>query len=300
MDAMKNSEIDTAKLQRRDIAIRTRGTDKGFVTQYVSPSELGDSVKPFVLLAHFNVASESSFEFPRHPHSGLVAVTIVLEGRVELLNSTGEAITLNKGSVEYLLAGRGVWHGGPVSVDGPMHSYVMWLALPPTYELTAPRELLVDASAVPTEGNARVLLGRFRGSQSPLPLPSLVTCLHIELRTGESWTYHPPAGHDVLWMVVCTGSVRVGESINEGELVIFDRSNASVEFVAQGECSMIIGSAPFSPYDIVELDSSVHTDIASSRVAKDEILRAGEELRAGGRLTAEEWEHSLEQLRKWD
>jgi redox-sensitive bicupin YhaK (pirin superfamily) len=181
-----------------------------------------------------------------------------------------------------------------------MCSFVMWLALPPTHELAAPRELLVDADEIPVEGNARVLLGRFNRAQSLLPLPSLATCLFVELRASEVWRYDPPEGHDVFWMVVCTGSVDVGEPINEGELVIFDRSGVSVDVLTQGGCSVIIGSAPFSRQDLIERDSSVHTSAASLKTARTEILRIGEQLSAEGHLTTEQWEHAREKLRRWD
>jgi hypothetical protein len=123
------------------------------------------------------------------------------------------------------------------------------------------------------------------------PVPA--TCLYVELSEGDRWRYDPPDTYDVLWMVVCSGSLDAGESVPEGELVVFERSGQSVSFVARSTCSFILGSAQFSPHDIVERHSSVHTSAAALRQAEDEIARLGEQLNAQGRLAAGQWESAM-------
>jgi hypothetical protein len=98
-------------------------------------------------------------------------------------------------------------------------------------------------------------------------------------------------------MVVCSGSLDAGEAVREGELAVFERSPQSVDIIARSDCSFILGSARFSPHDIVESHSSVHTSLAALHQAEDEIARLGEQLNAQGRLAAEQWESAMQKMR---
>ncbi|MFC0577420.1 pirin family protein [Paraburkholderia solisilvae] len=283
--------------RQRAIATRTKGRTNGPVTQLVSPSDLGQSLKPFVMLARYAVAESATFIYPLHPHSGIASLAMIVEGTLSCVDSNGKPKTLQRGAVELLVAGRGIWHGGPVNTIGSTCCYLMWLALPPEYELAEPSETFLDVQQTPAEGAARVLLGRLNGTESAWATPVPATCLYVELREGDSWRYDPPDGHDVLWVVVCSGSLGAGQTIDAGELVIFERSFASVQFVARSDCSFMLGSAPFSPHDIVESHSSVHTSAAAMRRAEDEITSLGEQLNAQGRLSAEQWESAMQKMR---
>jgi redox-sensitive bicupin YhaK (pirin superfamily) len=281
----------------RKIVTRTKGRTNGPITQFVSPSDLGQSMKPFVMLARYSVPGTATFNYPMHPHSGVASLAIIVEGTLHSVDSKGRPKILQRGSVEWLLAGRGIWHGGPVSTVAPTCGYLMWLALPPEHELAPPAEAFVDAKQLPVEGAARVLLGRFNGTESVWPAPVPATCLYVELKASDTWHYDPPETHDVLWMVVCAGALDAGEPVPEGDLVVFERSAQSLNIVARSDCSFILGSARFSPHDIVESHSSVHTSLAALRQAEDEIARLGEQLNAQGRLAAEQWESAMQKMR---
>ena len=65
----------------RDIIHRTRGSIGGPITRLVSPSDLGEVIKPFVFLDRFDFAgydTPMSMEHGWHPHSGIATVTVVL------------------------------------------------------------------------------------------------------------------------------------------------------------------------------------------------------------------------------
>lgn len=283
--------------QRRKIVTRTKGRTNGPITQFVSPSDLGQSMKPFVMLARYSVPEKATFNYPMHPHSGVASLAMIVEGTLHSVDSKGGPKVLQRGSVEWLMAGRGIWHGGPVGTIEPTCGYLMWLALPPEHELAPPAEAFIDARNTPAEGAARVLLGSFNGTESVWPAPVAATCLYVELGEGDKWHYDPPESHDVLWMMVCAGSLDAGESVREGELAVFERASQSVNLVARSACSFILGSARFSPHDIVESHSSVHTSLAALRQAEDEIARLGEQLNAQGRLAAEQWESAMQKMR---
>jgi redox-sensitive bicupin YhaK (pirin superfamily) len=226
--------------------------------------------------------------FPLHPHSGIATLTALLDGSLHILNSKGKPQTLTPGATEWMQAGRGTWHGGPISTPGEVRGYQLWIALPPDLELAEPYESFLPADKIPLEGPARVLLGQFNGVESPLRVPLPMTYLHVELNAGEQWRYDPPPGHDVLWIALYSGALDAGERVEAGEMVVFSESEGGVDFVAHENCGFMLGSAQRSPFDIVEGYFSVHTNAAALQFGELEIARVGAQLRTEGRLDDEQ------------
>ena len=52
------------------------------------------------------------FNGPLHPHSGIATLTYVAEGAVRETDPDNVKGTLLAGGVEWMQAGRGMWHGG--------------------------------------------------------------------------------------------------------------------------------------------------------------------------------------------
>ena len=190
----------------REIIYRTRGQTHGPITRLVSPSDLGELVKPFVFLdlAGFDGRfAPTPMGFGWHPHSGIATVTVMLEGAVRYAETTGNEGVLPPGGVE-----------------GP----------------------------------------------------------------GERWTYHPPRGHTVAWVAVHEGVLRTSSAIPSGEIAIFEPSEESIDFVAEGKTGFVLGSAAKHPHDLVLGNYSVHTSTEALREGEEEIRRIGQELRANGTL----------------
>jgi redox-sensitive bicupin YhaK (pirin superfamily) len=78
----------------------------------MSPGDLGELVKPFVFLDYFDAPSSGAPRMADYPHSGIATHTTLLQGSVDYRDSTGKSGTLSPGSVEWMQAGGGVWHGG--------------------------------------------------------------------------------------------------------------------------------------------------------------------------------------------
>src|SRR5271168_1898354 len=55
----------------RRIALVTDGRRHGPITRLVSPSDIGELIKPFVFLDHFEIAPRPEPLFGIHPHSGI-------------------------------------------------------------------------------------------------------------------------------------------------------------------------------------------------------------------------------------
>jgi redox-sensitive bicupin YhaK (pirin superfamily) len=287
MESATNARATAGSESSRRIVQRTRGRTDGPGTRLVSPSDIGQLIKPFVLLSHDVLGSSSRKEFPLHPHSGIATLTALLQGSLRFQDRKGQPSSLEAGDIAWMQAGRGVWHGGPVEWTGPLRLLQLWIALPPDLELSAPSEIIRRSKDIPKDGPAHVLLGSLNGQESQIGGTLPMTYLHVRLSAGERWRYTPPRGHDVLWIAVYSGSLEAGEHVSEGDLVVFDPSEGVVDFIAHEHCDFVLGSAAQSQFDLVEGYYSVHTSAAALQSGEQEIARLGAQMSADGRLTPE-------------
>src|SRR5258706_4419705 len=191
----------------RRIAHRLTGHRQGPITRLMSPSDIGQLVKPFVFLDYFEFPSAIEGGLPVHPHSGIATHTTLLAGSVDYADSTGKTGTLSPQSIEWMQAGGGVWHGGGPSGREAVRGFQLWIALPPALELADAYSDYVDDNSVPRAGNTRVLLGSYKDLTSPIAYNEPVTYLRVQLHDGEHWTYEPSQGHDVAWLAIAAGGL---------------------------------------------------------------------------------------------
>ncbi|HMJ52324.1 MAG TPA: pirin family protein [Polyangiaceae bacterium] len=267
----------------REIIYRTQGSG-GPINRLVSPSDLGEIIKPFVFLDLFEFDQHDtrmSMDHGWHPHSGIATVTVVLEGSTRYAETTGKAGELRAGSIEWMRAGNGVWHTGTLG-PGRVSGFQLWVALPPELENAPNASHYVMPDRVPVEGPVRVILGAYGNSKSPIASPPM-TYLVVSLKAGERWSYQPPRGHTVAWVAVQDGALRTSSRIPSGELAIFAPSEAPIDFVAEGNTRFVLGSAAKHPHHLFLGNYSVHTSAAALRQGDVEIRRIGEKLRAEGK-----------------
>jgi hypothetical protein len=147
----------------------------------MSPSDLGEILKPFVFLDLFDHEGPP-FEGPLHPHSGIATVTYVTEGAISYIDPANVRGVLPAGGVEWMQAGRGMWHGGGLDKAGRTRGFQLWLALPPALELGQTISIYQAPDEVPQSGPARVLLGAI--GSGALSAPG-------ELRHGDLAAFEP-------------------------------------------------------------------------------------------------------------
>jgi redox-sensitive bicupin YhaK (pirin superfamily) len=268
----------------RRIVGRTRGAGHGAITRLVSPSDLGELIKPFVFLDHFDQKSAGGLPSGIHPHSGIATFTLLLSGSIAYEDTTGKSGVLPAGGVEWMRAGGGVWHDGRPADSSRIHGLQLWVALPPELENASPESQYVAPGEVPQDGPVSVLLGRYGASRSPVHAPELIDYLHVKLQDGERWRYEPPAGHTVAWIFAYTGHIDSPEPVSAGELAVFEESNGPLEFLSRGDTGFVLGSAVKHPHDLVLGYYSVHTSEGALERGEAEIQRIGLRLRAEGRL----------------
>ena len=267
----------------RAIVHRTRGRTHGPATRLMSPSDLGEILKPFVFLDLFDHEG-APFNGPLHPHSGIATLTYVAEGAVSYIDPDNVRGTMPAGGVEWMQAGRGIWHGGGLDKAGRTRGFQLWIALSPQLELGPTISIYQAPEDVPQEGPARVLLGSYGSASSPIDSPSPINYLAVRLKAGERWRYQPPAGHTVLWAAIASGAVSVPDELRDGDLAAFEPSSEAVEFEALTDAQFVLGSAAPHKHDLVLGFYSVHTSKHALDRGEARIAEIGKRLRAEGRL----------------
>jgi redox-sensitive bicupin YhaK (pirin superfamily) len=268
----------------RRLALVTSGRRHGPITRLVSPSDIGELIKPFVFLDHAEVAPGPEPLFGIHPHSGIATLTMVLRGGLAYEDTTGKKGSVPTGGLEWMKAGNGVWHDGAPTPGEPLRAFQLWVALPSSEENAPPESQYVAPDAVQEEGPVRVILGSYGRATSPIRAPAGINYFHVRLKDGQRWRYAPPEGHTVAWLAVDQGKLRSPEPIGEGQLAVFEESDAPIELEADGDTSFVLGSGIKHPHPLVLGYYSVHTSGATLAQGEAEINRIGQRLRAAGRL----------------
>lgn len=268
----------SATIESRRIVHRTRGQPHGPIVRLMSPSDLGQLIKPFIFLDQMDVDLKSAPEFGWHPHSGIATLTLLLDGGFSYEDSVGATGVMSQGAVEWMQAGGGVWHKGG-GIGRRIKGYQLWVALPPALEASAALSRYLDQDSFPKVGPARAILGELGQARSPINSPSPMNYIDVRLRAGDTWRYHPPRGHEVAWVAVHEGNALTPDSIAAGELAIFDESQAPITFRAEGDTGFVLGSAVKHPHDLVMGYYSVHTSETALAQGESNIRRIEDELR---------------------
>ena len=268
----------------RRIVLRTAGRRQGPITRLVSPSGVGDLIKPFVFLDHAEVPFTGRKLFGIHPHSGIATLTTVLQGAMAYEDTTGKSGQVLQGGLEWMKAGNGVWHdGGPLRGE-TLRAFQLWVALPAAQENAPPESQYIPADQVEEDGPVRVILGRYGRASSRISAPEGINYFLVRLKDGELWRYAPPRGHNVGWLAVDRGCLHASEVIGSGELAVFEEVEDAIEVRSVGNTSFVIGSAVKHPHPLVLGYYSVHTSEKALAQGETEISRIGQRLRAEGRL----------------
>jgi len=272
----------------RRILHRTRGHGHGPITRLMSPSDLGEVIKPFVFLDIFDMdlRGPAGPRMPIHPHSGIATVTVLTQGRMHFEDPDAGSGTLGYGAVEWMRAGGGVWHGQEMSpADVPrVQGFQLWLALPPELENAQPQSRYIEADAMRRAGPAHVIVGNYAGVRSPVPAWEGVNYLLVTLRPGESWTYQPPPGHSVGWMAVASGAVKAGAPVSAGEMVVFEEGESPIALQNAGEedAVFVLGSAVPHRHDLHLGNYSVHTTAQALEAGERRIAELHRKMVAAG------------------
>lgn len=276
--------VVSQNLTARAIVARTRGTTRGPITRLVSPSDLGELIKPFIFLDHGVVPPTKNKLFGMHPHSGIATLSLPVSGAIFYQDTAGDQGVVKTGGLEWMKAGNGVWHDGGVWGDIPLELFQLWVALPAHDENGPAYSQNIDPADIPVVGPVAVLLGQYQDAVSPIEFTAGVNYYHVQLQDGEVWHYQPESGQKVAWLSLYKGNLTGPGGISKGEMVVFEATEQAITVFANGATSFVFGAAIPHPHPLVKGMYSVHTNRQALVQGEQEIQRIGQQLRAQGRI----------------
>jgi hypothetical protein len=197
---------------------------------------------PFLLLDEFrsDEAADYVAGFPDHPHRGFETVTYMLAGRMRHGDNHGNVGLLRPGSVQWMTAGRGIVHSEmPEQEDGLLWGFQLWVNLPATDKMTAPRYQDIEPEAIPevelADGvRVRVIAGAAGGRRGPIAgVATDPTYLDVALPRGTRFVHDLPEDYTA-FAYVFEGAVRIGgEAVRRGELAVLG-PGSTIEIAADG------------------------------------------------------------------
>lgn len=131
---------------------------------------------PFLLLDHFGSANPEDYiaGFPWHPHRGIETVTYMLAGEVEHGDSLGNRGVIYSGDVQWMTAGSGIIHQEmPKRFAGEMRGFQLWVNLPKSHKMMAPRYRDVRNETIPVFSpnpnvTIKIIAGQLNGARGPV------------------------------------------------------------------------------------------------------------------------------------
>jgi hypothetical protein len=266
-------------MPERRLIYRTRGRRHGPITRLMSPSDLGELLRPFVFLDHFDTAGGSTGGFGLHPHSGIATVTWILEGNVSYEDTTGETGKIPTGGLEWMQAGGGVWHGGGFGDSPRIRGFQLWVALPPSLELGPAQSLYLKPDQIQRDGPVACSWAATEAPAARSQRPRRSTTCRCRSRRASVGRISRPSStrsHGLR----SAGEAFVRRSRCKPASWRSSRSRTSHRLHAETDVELVVGSAVKHPHELVLGHYSVHTSADALRAGEARIQQIANRLRA--------------------
>lgn len=252
-----NNQCIGEKMTLIDLTIIPREVDLGsFTVRRILPFVHRRMVGPFVFLdhmgpAHFNVGQ--GIDVRPHPHIGLATLTYLFEGNLLHRDSLGFAKEITPGSVNWMVAGRGIAHSEHTTAidrQSPHHAHGLqsWIALPKEFEENSPSFHHHAQTALPQfmvgDVSLKLIAGRAFGYESPTQVHSPL--FYIEAHMPPHSTFVLPPDYSERAIYVVKGKLRIGNDIILPKTMPVLMEGGSVKIEAlENTHLMFLGGDPF-------------------------------------------------------
>jgi redox-sensitive bicupin YhaK (pirin superfamily) len=197
--------------------------------------------------------------FGDHPHRGFETVTFVLEGEIEHRDNMGGHGVLKVGDAQWMTAGRGVVHSEEAGRDGA-HSLQLWLNLPRTLKMTAPRYQDLRGTEMPVRSVDGARLRVFSGTSGDVTGPAQnhvpVTMVEIRAEPGATVRQELPPTYNA-FLYVIEGSGRFGR----------ERTPA--------QAGQVVWFTPEQGEVVIEADSAMHAVLYAGEPVREPVASRG-------------------------
>ncbi|WP_434113262.1 pirin family protein [Paraburkholderia caffeinilytica] len=218
---------------------------------------MGPHLSPFLMLdyagpKHFAPTARRQ-GVGQHPHRGFETVTIVYQGELEHLDSTGSGGKIGPGDVQWMTAGAGILHEefhsrAFAKTGGTLEMVQLWVNLPAKDKMAAPGYQSIVAGEIPSvelpegAGLVRVIAGNYAGNDGPAHTFTPMDVWDVRLNAGRGATLTLPAGR-TLALVVLRGQVRVNGDervVSDAQLVLLEQEGTDVHLDAISDATVLV------------------------------------------------------------
>lgn len=212
-------------------------------------------LSPFLMLDYGGPVTFEPTEQRRgvgeHPHRGFETVTIVFDGEVEHLDSTGQGGTIGPGDVQWMTAASGIlheeFHGREwARKGGAFEMAQLWVNLPARDKRAAPGYQAITAEKIPTvqltgsAGSARIIAGELDGKLGPAHTFTPMNVWDLRLHAGGEVELPMPEG----WtgaIVVLHGCIHVdGAQAQDAQVVHLSRTGSNTSLSADTDTHLLV------------------------------------------------------------
>ncbi|GAB4288315.1 MAG: pirin family protein [Methylophaga sp.] len=208
---------------------------------------------PFLLFDAFGSDRPQDYlaGFPPHPHRGFETVTYLLDGKMRHEDSAGHSGVIESGGVQWMTAGRGIVHSEmPEQEEGLLAGFQLWVNLPASEKMCAPRYQEYGALEIPVETHdngmtIKVVAGQTEhGTKGVIDNPYVNPLyLHVKLPVGKTFRQQVAAG-DNSFVYLIRGQLLVGDSLQAlqtGQLGVLG-SGSVVKLTAEQDSEFLLVS----------------------------------------------------------
>lgn len=201
-------------------------------------------VGPFVFLDHMGPMvqppGEQTLGTGSHPHRGFITFTYLFDGELEHYDSRGHHGIVAGGGAQWMKAASGIVHDeGPsaqmMQRGGLLHGVQLWINLPAANKGDTPEYMPLTADKVPVatlpgdEGTIRVLIGRYKGLQSPIPTYSPMLAYHVQAAPGATLSIPLPAQYQV-GLFIPGGTIEADFQTLSGPILVVLEGEGAIQF----------------------------------------------------------------------
>jgi redox-sensitive bicupin YhaK (pirin superfamily) len=194
-----------------------------------------------------------------HPHRGFETVTYIIDGAFQHQDSHGGGGLIADGATQWMTAGSGILHIETpperlVVSGGVFHGVQLWVNLPSTDKLVAPRYQNLDADRVvllaSDDGGAlvRLIAGDVAGHEGPGDTYTPITVAHATVSPGAQLVLPWRADFNALAYVLAgTGHVGAEQApVRTGQLARFGSGGALTLTAGDGQALdvLLLGGRP--------------------------------------------------------
>ena len=212
---------------------------------------------PLLLLDHFEseVTGGLGGGFPPHPHRGFETVTYMLEGRIRHKDNIGNEGVIEPGGVQWMTAGKGIVHSEmPEQKEGRMKGFQLWINLPSSHKMTAPKYQEFDVAHIPVEetaggGITRVIAGETDSGLKGPVLNELTDPVYLDvtLKPDEIFIQSLRHNHNAAIFMISRTVTIDGDGLEAEQLGILSEGS-TVEIIAgrEGARLLLIAGKPLN------------------------------------------------------